>query len=94
MNETFWLKKSVTSSEGQQTAGDVMGSRSLQGEGLANQLSGRAQKLFGDAKDAIGTDGPPLLDKGRRFIRERPYAAAALVRVVGLAILDALRGKR
>lgn len=76
------------------TAGDVMGDHSLQGEGLVYQLSGKAQKLFGDAKDAIGTDSGPLLHKARRFTRERPYAAAALMGVVGLALLNALRGKR
>ncbi len=74
--------------------GDVMGDHSLQGEGLVDQLSGKAQKLFGDAKDAIGTDGGPLLHKARRFTRERPYAAAALIGVVGLALLNALRDKR
>lgn len=77
-----------------ETAGDVTGDRSLQGEGLIDQLSGKTQKVIGAARDALATDGAPLLDKARQFARERPFASAALVGVVGLAILNTLRGKR
>ena len=77
-----------------ETAGDVTGKPSLQGEGLVDQLSGKAQKVLGAAKDAIAGDGEPLLDKARRFTRERPFASAALAGVVGLALLNTLRGKR
>ena len=77
-----------------ETAGDVTGDRSLQGEGLADQLSGKVQKVVGAARDALAADGEPILDKARRFARERPLATAALAGVVGLAILNTLRGKR
>ncbi len=77
-----------------ETAGDLTGDRALQGEGLADQLSGKVQKVVGAARDALVVDGEPLLDKARRFARERPYAVAALVGVVGLALLNTLRGKR
>lgn len=77
-----------------QTAGDVIGDRSLQGEGLIDQLSGKTQKIFGSAREALATEGAPLLDKARQFARERPLASAALMGVVGLAILNTLRGKR
>lgn len=52
------------------------------------------QKVFGAAKDAIAADSEPLLDKTRRFTRERPFASAALTGVIGLALLNRLRGKR
>lgn len=77
-----------------ETAGDVTGDRLLQGEGLADQVSGKVQKVIGAAKDAIAADGEPLLDKARRFTHERPFASAALAGVIGLALLNTLRGKR
>lgn len=77
-----------------ETAGDVTGDLSLQGEGLADQLSGKVQKVIGAAKDALAPDGEPLLGKARRFTRERPFASAALAGVIGLALLNTLRGKR
>lgn len=77
-----------------ETAGDVTGEHSLQSEGLADQLSSKVQKLVGATKDAIAADGEPLLDKARRFTRERPLASAALAGVIDLALLNMLRGKR
>lgn len=61
------------------TAGDVTGDRSLQGDGLANQLSGQVQKVIGAAKAVIAAGGEPLLDKARRFTRQRPFVSAAVV---------------
>jgi uncharacterized protein YjbJ (UPF0337 family) len=77
-----------------ETVGDVTGDQRLVGEGLADQISGKAQKVVGVVRDAIATDGEPLLDKARQFARERPLASAALVGVVGLALFNTLRGKR
>ena len=77
-----------------EAAGNVTGDQSLQGEGLIDQLNGKTQKVIGAAREALATDGPPLLDKPQQFARERPFASAALVGVVGLAILNTLRGKR
>lgn len=77
-----------------ETAGDVTGDGALQAEGLGDQLRGKAQKVVGAARDALALDGEPLLDRARRFIRERPFASAALAGVVGLAVLNTLRGKR
>lgn len=77
-----------------ETAGNVTGDRALQGEGLIDQLNGKTQKVVGAARDALATNGAPLLDKARQFARERPFASAALASVVGLAILNTLRGKR
>jgi uncharacterized protein YjbJ (UPF0337 family) len=77
-----------------ETAGDVTGDSTLQGEGLADQLSGKAQKVYGNAKDALSGGVGPLTDKAKGFARERPYATAALAGVIGLALLNTLRGKR
>lgn len=77
-----------------ETAGDLTGNTRLQGEGLADQVGGKVQKVVGAARDALSIDGEPLLDRGRRFARERPFAALALAGVVGIAILNTLRGKR
>ena len=77
-----------------ETAGHLTGNRSLQGERLVDQLSGKVQKVIGAAKDVIAADGEPTLDGARRFARVRPYAAAALVGVIGLALINTLRGRR
>lgn len=41
------------------------------------------------AQDAVG----PLVEKAKTFARERPYATAALVGTVALALFNSLRGK-
>ncbi len=75
-------------------AGDATNDPSLQAEGVIDQLVGKAQKTVGAARDTLAAEGPPLLAKARQFARERPFASAALAGVVGLAILNTLRGKR
>ena len=77
-----------------ETVGDVSGDRSLQGEGIADQITGNAQKAYGTAKDALAGGVGPLAEKAKGFARERPFAAAALAGVVGIALLNTLRGKR
>ncbi len=72
-----------------ETAGDLTGDRSLQGSGIADQLTGKATKVAGSAKDAI----TPLTDHVTRFAKERPFATAALAGVIGVALLNTLRGK-
>lgn len=75
-------------------AGDATNDPSLEAEGVIDQLVGTAQKTVGVARETLAAEGPPLLAKARRFARERPFASAALAGVVGLAILNTLRGKR
>ena len=41
------------------------------------------------AQDAVG----PLVEKARTFARARPYATAALVGTIALAVFNSLRGK-
>ncbi len=72
----------------------MIGNRSLKGEGLADQSSGKVQKIIGAAKDVIAGDGEPLLEKARRLTRERPFVLAALAVVVRFAVINTLRGKR
>jgi len=50
----------------------------------------KATQAYGAARDAVA----PLTDKARGFAKQRPFAAAALAGVVGIAILNTLRGKR
>lgn len=53
---------------------------------LADQISGFAKKYSGQAG--------PLADKATSFAKQRPAATAALLGVVGLAVLNTLRGRR
>ena len=62
-----------------ETIGDATQDPALQQEGLADQIAGKSQKALGAAKD---------------FARERPFAFAALAGVVGVAVLNTLRGRR
>lgn len=77
-----------------ETAGNLTGNSALQGEGLTDQLSGKAQKAYGAATDALSGGVGPLVDQAKGFARKRPFAAAALFGVIGIAVLNTLRGKR
>ena len=77
----------------EETAGNLTGDRALQAEGLGDQLRGKAEKAVSAARNALSPDGE-VIDRGRRFMRERPFLAATLAGVVGLAILNTLRGRR
>ncbi|WP_267394812.1 MULTISPECIES: CsbD family protein [unclassified Sphingomonas] len=74
-------------------AGKATGNELLQGEGLADQLTGAFNKTVGVAKDALGGGVGPAADKAKNFAKARPYATAALASVIGLAVLNTLRGK-
>lgn len=62
-----------------EVVGKAAGDEQLQGAGIADQWSGSVQNAYGKARD---------------FAQKRPMAAAALAGVVGLAILNTLRGRR
>lgn len=72
--------------------GKVTGDDSMQGAGLADQLTGNAKQIAGAARDAIANPSP-IVDKAKGFARERPFATAALVGVLGVALLNTLRGR-
>ncbi|WP_085808962.1 CsbD family protein [Sphingomonas sp. TZW2008] len=73
-----------------ETAGAATGDRSLQASGIVDQVKGAFQKAT-----APGVDGQPqVVGKAKAFAKERPWATAALVGVLGLATLGTLRGQR
>ncbi|HEX8446028.1 MAG TPA: CsbD family protein [Sphingomonas sp.] len=76
-----------------ESAGSLTGDRSLQASGVTDQLTGKVQQGYGAARDAVAQNVAPYADKARSFARDRPFATAALVGVVGLAFLNTLRGK-
>ena len=75
-----------------QAVGTATGDTTLKARGTSDQLLGDAKQVLGAATDAIGNPGP-LIDKARTFARERPWATAALVGTIGLAVFNTLRGK-
>lgn len=77
-----------------ESVGAATGDRALETEGKADHFGAQVQKGYGAAKDAVLNGSGPLVEKARGFAKDRPFAAAALVGVVGLAILNTLRGKR
>lgn len=74
-----------------ETAGDITNDSGLKGEGLLDQFSGKADKAVGAAKDLLGSDLGSSLDRLKQFVREKPFASAAAVGVVGIALLNSLR---
>lgn len=72
--------------------GMAIGDKQIENEGVADQIIGNAKQVAGAAKDAIANPGP-VIDKATGFAKARPYATAALVGVIGLAIANTLRGK-
>jgi uncharacterized protein YjbJ (UPF0337 family) len=73
--------------------GKATGDDSLRAEGKTDQVTGTAQKTYGEAKDVVENGIRPIIDYARQFARERPFAAAAVGGVIGIAILNTLRGK-
>ena len=62
--------------------GTALNDKSLQAEGKTDQFSGKAQRPFAEAKAVV-----------RSLAQDRPFAAAALGGVLGLALINTLRGK-
>lgn len=77
-----------------ETAGDATGDNSLKGEGLADQLGGKAQKALGSAKEALSGGAAPIVNQVKGFAKDRPFTAAAVAGVLGIALLNTLRGKK
>lgn len=76
-----------------ETTGNLTGDSALQGEGIVDQLGGKAQKAVGAARDALTANGP-IVDQVKGFAQKRPFAFAALAGVLGIALINTLRGKR
>ena len=73
-----------------ETVGAATGDRSLQAGGMIDQVKGAVRRGM-----ATGPDGQPeVVGRAKQFAKDRPWAAAALVGVVGMAVLNTLRGRR
>ena len=59
---------------------------------MTDQTNQTNQTKTGGTNPALGSAGE-LAGKARQFAKDRPYTAAALAGVVGIAILNTLRGK-
>jgi uncharacterized protein YjbJ (UPF0337 family) len=73
-----------------ESAGVLTGDERLRSEGVADQVGGNAQKAVGAARDAVA----PIINQAKDFARSKPMATAALVGVLGVALLNTLRGRR
>ena len=76
-----------------ETAGSVTGDRSLQAGGIVDQVKGAIQKTIGGVAGDNTPGAGGTVDKARQFAKDRPWATAAAAGVIGLAILNTLRGK-
>jgi uncharacterized protein YjbJ (UPF0337 family) len=75
-----------------ETAGSVTGDRSLQAGGIVDQVKGAIQKTIGGSEGGSGAVNDTV-GKARQFAKDRPWAAAAAAGVIGIAILNTLRGR-
>jgi uncharacterized protein YjbJ (UPF0337 family) len=91
--DTFSGAATDTSGKIKETLGGAIGDKSLQSEGAADQLTGTVQKTVGQAKDVVEENIRPLVDYVRQFSKERPFTAAAVAGVLGIAVINTLRGK-
>ncbi|MFA6116502.1 MAG: CsbD family protein [Sphingomonas sp.] len=77
-----------------EAVGKATGDQATQNQGVADQISGNLQQSYGAAKDAVTQGIGPLADKAKAFAKERPWATAALVGTLALAVINTLRGKK
>jgi uncharacterized protein YjbJ (UPF0337 family) len=73
--------------------GRVTGSPKLQAQGMARQVEGELQDLYGQAKDAAAQAAQAVRDSAgeaedyiRHTIEQRPYTTAAIALAVGFLI--------
>lgn len=78
------------SGRAKETTGVLTGDAGLRSRGVSDQIGGNAQKAIGSLRDALA----PITGQAKDLARTRPMATAALAGVVGLALLNTLRGKR
>jgi len=77
-SDTFIGTSKNATGQVKEVIGKAAGDEQMAGSGIADQVSGNVQNAYGKARD---------------FARDRPFATAALAGVVGLALLNTLRGK-
>ena len=89
---TFEGQGQTLSGNVKEAAGKATGDDQLRANGVADQFSGNAKQVIGAARDAVSNPAP-LVGKAKAFAKERPWATAALVGTLGLALVNTLRGK-
>ena len=68
-----------------ETAGAATGDRSLQADGIGDQVKGAIQKTIGgEGGDGASTNAP--VEKAKAFAKASPWATTRLVRVHGRAV--------
>jgi uncharacterized protein YjbJ (UPF0337 family) len=79
----------------EETAGDVTSDNSLKADGIADQLGGKVRKVIGSVKNVLGGDVAvdSTVDRIKLFAREKPFATAAAIGVVGIALINTLRSR-
>ena len=63
-------------------AGGLTGDSSLQGEGKIDQLTGKAQRQFGDTID----EAQDQLETATEYVRDNPFAAIGIAAGVGFLL--------
>lgn len=89
-NDTIAGQTRALTGRVKETTGVLAGDDTLRTEGVADQVGGNTQKAVGSLRDALS----PIIGEARDAARKRPLAAAALVGVIGMALLNTLRGRR
>lgn len=91
--DTITGTANTATGQAKEAAGAATGDTSLRAGGILDQITGTIQKTIGDATSGTGQSGE-MVGKAKQFAKDRPWAAAALAGVVGMAVLNTLRGKR
>lgn len=76
-----------------EAAGTTIGDDSLKGEGIADQLAGKAQKAIGSVKELVAGEAGSTVERFKQFAHEKPLATAIAVGIVGIALLNPLHEK-
>jgi uncharacterized protein YjbJ (UPF0337 family) len=67
----------------QEGVGRLTGDPEIRAEGIANQISGSAQDLYGQVQESASQMVSTAGDTVGKFIKEQPYTAAAIALGVG-----------
>ena len=83
----------------EKTIGDMTGDKGMQSDGLIDQAKGKAQNLYGNAKDAVDAAldnaSPAVRDGAERAfgnVKAHPLLTALFAGTVGFAIALTLNG--
>lgn len=65
-----------------------------QPSGIRGQIAGHASRAIDAVAGVAGRSGDPRVGQAKAFAAKKPLALAALAGVVGLAVLNTVRGRR